>query len=535
MAVAQAFPLDQKRQQLNLLHLKYPVWIAGAGLLLGLAGDLLFYGFPLGISVPILTAVVLTALVALALVEDTPFTIWNLWLIAPILFFATMSAVRASPMLRTMDVLATIALLVFLANRLSAAPHLQLNIFGYAEALIEAGLFALVMSIPLLRRAIHELRARDSGIHRPLRRVGVGLLIAFPFLCVFTVLFSSADLIFGQAVNNVMQSFNIPDLIGHTLLTMTLSWGMMGLLAYALAQASRPALPHSDEAEGVKPTHSGDAITLSLRGKLGFVEASVVLFSVNALFLVFVAIQFAALFGGEAFLQSQNLTYSEYARRGFFELLAVALITLSLILGLDMFTRRESPAQRVIFLMGSGMMTAMTIIILGSAYGRMQLYELAYGFTHLRVYPHVFMIWLAIVLAGFFLLLLINRTRQFATLAFVAGIGFLVTLNLLNPDAFIARQNIARYQRGESLDIDYLGTLSADAVPHLIPLLRDYGPETADAVGPWLRLQLSDLDRREAQVGWPSFHMALNQAYRILDAHRYKIETYQPASRYSYD
>src|SRR5262249_54729517 len=146
--------------------------------------------------------------------------------------------------------------------------------------------------------------------------------------------------------------------------------------------------------------------------------------SIDALFAIFVGIQAAASFGREAFIRSQGITYSEYARRGFFELLAVSIITLGLALTLEFFARRETPSQKVVFMVCIWLMVGLTIVILASAYDRMQLYELAYGFTRLRVYPHVFMIWLAILFAAFLVSLLSERVTWFATALLVFAMGY---------------------------------------------------------------------------------------------------------------
>ena len=99
------------------------------------------------------------------------------------------------------------------------------------------------------------------------------------------------------------------------------------------------------------------------------------------------------------------------------------------------------------------------------------MYEFAYGFTRLRVHSHVFMIWLAVLFAFFLAMLISRKTHTFATGVLIVSLGFIITLDLLNPDVFIVRQNVARYHRGEELDVRYLGGLSEDAVPHLIPFL----------------------------------------------------------------
>jgi hypothetical protein len=97
----------------------------------------------------------------------------------------------------------------------------------------------------------------------------------------------------------------------------------------------------------------------------------------------------------------------------------------------------------------------------------MSLYEAAFGYTELRLYVYVFMIWLGLFLV-WFLIGLWRRPDRFALGALVVVMGFLATLNLMNPDAFIVRQNVARYWTDGKLDVLYLNTLSADAVPALV-------------------------------------------------------------------
>ena len=541
-----------------LERIKMPLLIILFGLGLGVIGDLLFYEKPLGISAPIFTAAILVALLVLVVAERTAVTWENSWLAAPILFFAVMYAVRASPTVRFWNFAAALALLALLSNRLAGEPLIKLNLAGYLGVVLESSVVSAFLAAPLIQKGWAALSSTSQGGgRRTARRVFVGALIALPFLCVFTILFAAADLVFGQYVADVLRLFeDLPDLIGQILFTLALAWVLIGGLAYALsrmtesrtiferpmvindrADAAQPAAGSEqandeDAAREVEEAVPQPAPSRGIRELLGHVEVAVVLFSVDALFFVFVVIQFAALFGGETFLRAHALTYSEYARRGFFELLTVSLITLGLVLSLDFVTRRETPAQANVFLIGSGLMIGMVVIILASAFYRMALYELAYGFTRLRVHTHVFMIWLAILFSAFLWMLVVGRTRWFAHGVLIVSIGALATLNLLNPDAFIARQNIARYQRGEELDVAYLGALSADTAPMLFSLLLDApDPDIREEAGEWLHFQLNRLDRRQEQAGWPSYHFSINRAYRMLDLNRGLIETYDAPER----
>lgn len=537
---------DARNGTLNISRLKFPLLIAGVGLLLGLIGDLLLYDEPIGISVPILITATIIALIVLARLEGARLTFANLWLILPLLLLAVFSAIRAQPLVRTLDIVGALALLLLLANRLAAPPLINLSTFGYALALIESSIASLLMPFSLLPKAAAEARQHEGTGARSLRRVLVGLLLAIPFLCIFSLLFASADLVFRKGADRILESFSIADIFGHSFWIAILAWVACGWLAYALSRspgepvAVETTVPVTPAPTGEEPTAAEPPLpdapasrrptAMTLRGVIGALEASVALFSVDLLFLLFVGIQFAALFGREAFLRSQGLTYSEYARRGFFELLAVALLTLSLILVLDYITRRITPGEHLAFQLGSGLMIGMTVIILASAFVRLQLYEEAYGFTRLRVHSHVFMIWLAILLLAVLALLITARMRLFATTAFVVALSFVITLNILDPDAFIVRQNLARAARGEGveLDLDYLGSLSEDAVPQLTALF-DRDESVQDALGPWLRRHLNMLDRRHEDAGWPSAHWSIYRAHRLLDSSRSRVEEYEPA------
>lgn len=518
----------------TLTRLKYPTLIAATGLVMGLITDLLIYEQPLGISVPIVFALLIVAMLALALGEGQSISLANVWLIIPLLFLAIMYAVRAAPLLRALNFIGALLLLLLLSNRLLNNPIFQLNLWDYGVAFLESSIIAPFMSIPLVQRAFKSIGAAGDGRSSTVRRVLVGFALAVPFLIVFTALFASADLVFNRLVTDVFEDLSLEDVFGHAFLTALFGFLFMGGLAYTLSRTESAPVSPAATADPDKNVAPPPSALPSVKGRLGAIEAFVVLFSVNALFLVFVAIQFAAMFGGEAFLRSQGLTYSEYARRGFFELLAVAIITLSLILVLDYLTGRETPTQRTIFLAGAGLMTAMTIIILGSAYQRLQLYELAYGFSELRVQSHIFMIWLAVLMIAFFVLLLTHRPHLFATALMLVTIGFVATLDVLNQDAFIVQQNLARARAGEELDLDYLGSLSEDAIPLLVPLYTSGDEETRAALGPWLRYRLVQLEDRQDAASWASYHFAINQAYQLLSTREDSLDQYDLPSEYRF-
>jgi hypothetical protein len=120
-----------------------------------------------------------------------------------------------------------------------------------------------------------------------------------------------------------------------------------------------------------------------------------------------------------------------------------------------------------------------------------------------------------------FLVILWYQPDRFAIGALVAALGFLITLNVVNPDAFIARQNLARYQAIGKLDMYYLTRLSDDAIPILVRHIDQVGDADRPVLNDHLKARLNDMQNNPAWRRWPAFHLARWRAYRLL-AERFK-------------
>jgi hypothetical protein len=193
-----------------------------------------------------------------------------------------------------------------------------------------------------------------------------------------------------------------------------------------------------------------------------------VLVVVDLLFLAFVAVQFRYLFGGADLVREvTGLSYAEYARRGFFELVAVAALSLPLLLLADWWLDHRDPVRVRRFRLLAGLMLLLLDVMLASALLRMRLYTAEFGLTELRFYTTAFMSWLVLVFGWFVATVLRGRRERFGTGALLAGWLVLAGLNLANPDAIIAGVNLDRAKRGRSFDGAYAAGLSADALPAL--------------------------------------------------------------------
>ena len=201
---------------------------------------------------------------------------------------------------------------------------------------------------------------------------------------------------------------------------------------------------------------------------------------VDLVFAVFVAAQAAVLFGGHDYVQrTTGLTYAEYVHQGFGQL---TVATLLMFLVVWAASRRAGPEpEDVLWLRISlGLLCALTLVVVVSALHRMQLYQEAYGFTQARLVVDVFEGWLGVVVLAVALSGVVRWGAWVPRFALISGVVGLLGIAAVNPDDLIARHNIERYEQTGKIDVEFLATLSDDAVPALMSLPE---PQRTQALG----------------------------------------------------
>lgn len=187
----------------------------------------------------------------------------------------------------------------------------------------------------------------------------------------------------------------------------------------------------------------------------------------DLLFAVFIAVQLAVLFGGyDKVLSETGLTYSAYARQGFWQLLFATLLTLVVIALALRWAPRSAAGDRTLVRAVLGTLCLLTLVVVASALRRMDLYVDAYGLTRLRVSVAAMELWLGLVIvlimaAGVYGMKWLPRAVAASAAAAVLAFG------LASPDGLVAERNVQRYERTGKIDVAYLQELSADAVPAL--------------------------------------------------------------------
>jgi hypothetical protein len=253
---------------------------------------------------------------------------------------------------------------------------------------------------------------------------------------------------------------------------------------------------------------------------LGFTESSVVLACVISLFLIFVLVQFRYFFGGETNIGVEGYTYSQYARRGFNELVTVAFFSLVMLVVLSTVTKRQDEMQRRIYSALSVAVVLLVLVILVSAFQRISLAISWHGYSRLRLYPRIFLIWLGMLLIAVAILEILQRERYFMSATVVAMLGFAATLTLFNVDAAIVKLNVYRSWHGRNLNVPHLASLSTDAIPALADdfLSPRLPTSTHEGVGAILACYRYFEDAPyQSEYDWRSFNLSSSQAHAALE------------------
>ncbi|MDD2921942.1 MAG: DUF4173 domain-containing protein, partial [Anaerolineales bacterium] len=486
------------------------LWIVAFAL--GWLADFLFWKKTPGINFAVFVAMCLLAAFYLLLTDGLRPRPATAILILPFAFFAAATFIRAESMTVFLAVVFTLLSMALIAvSYLGGRWYLYALTDYFAKAL---QLFGSAVSRPIMFMNDVRKEQKEAGVQpskynfMPIVR---GILIALPIVAVFAALLSSADAVFGQQVGNILKWFkldNLPELIFRFVYIVVIGYALAGIILHAATESMDEKLTGED-----KPF---------MPAFLGFTESSIVLGSVIVLFAAFVTIQFQYFFGGNANINVAGYTYSEYARRGFGELVTVAFFALLMLLTLNSITKRETESQRKIY-SGLGVaLVALLLVMLFSAFKRLGLYEAAYGFSRLRTYTHVFLIWLGLLLVTVIALEIFRKERMFTFAMLVAAFGFAVSLPILNVDAFIVNQNIQREihpkaKDSAELDAGYFVELSDDAIPPLVSAYRDSA--TPDALKEKIGAALTCIQYRRSlsrDSSWQSFHFAQANADKSL-------------------
>jgi hypothetical protein len=477
----------------------------------GFLAQLLFVDQLLGVNFPIWITIVLAAAWFLR-PRTATFDRLDVWLPLAAVTFAVFVALREDGMLLAFDLLA--ACLLTLASVVAFGGHALtrgpwLRVIALAGKSILVYLIGAFYLLPGVKPLVAAVGSRRAGRWGPVLR---GVAIAIPLLVVFAALFAAADGIFQAQLRNVVNIDWIgPESIGRAVVAGIAGWLFAGTMACAWIAHRRLAATEDEAAAAT--------------GRLGTTEALTVLIALDAMFLVFAALQAVYLFGGLDTFAVSGMTYSDYARRGFFELIVAAFLAGAVIVIIDRLVGERSVAYRV----AAGALAVLTGVVVLSAFIRLGLYQAAYGWTELRFYALAAIAWLALAVVATLVAVLAKRARWLPQLVVGAGLFVALICNLVGPQAFVTDQNIQRAIHPElvapggftGLDVGYLNRLGADAIPAAVAAQTQLPADIRAQLDEVLAHEFASLRRDQESAGWPSWNLARQRALDALTAAGY--------------
>lgn len=485
-------------------------------ILLGIIGQYLFVDRAFGVSVLLFTVLFYGYFFYAARGRMGGFDRWRgqsktgRLLFVPIAMLALAYALFANEMFRVLNIIALCILIVgqtMLLTRGGSEPWYRPRFL--AEHLKQWFITPLThLGVPLSMTAGWlKFGESNSKKRSNLVKIVTGLLLAAPLLLVVILLLASADGIFQSWLNklpSILDGGSLEEGVLRSIAAVVLAlyffcyvWGL--LFKREFRSAASPQAAAAERLEQLAEAKEPSRILFDP------IVAATVLISVNAVYVLFAAIQFTYLFGAADGLLPEGTAYAEYARRGFAELVFVALINIGILLvGLHYIEQGSKLFERLrqallTLLMGC------TVVMLVSAFSRLSLYEEAYGYTQLRLLVQGFMVFLGVLM----LVAVVRiwyRWFSLAKIYIAIGVAAYVIMNYINVDARVAEGNIERYEATGKIDLAYLGMLSADAGPALAKLEREH-PELEGVDSIINRLKA----RAEEQRHWQSWSVALER------------------------
>ena len=325
----------------------------------------------------------------------------------------------------------------------------------------------------------------------------VGVIVAIPVILIVVSLLVSADSGFESFTTKLMDSLDI-ERIGVYILEFVVGIPIACYI-YGIVHGN------TYRRKTTCITKEATARSIATMHVIPRVSIYVPIVILNLLYIVFFVVMAPYLFSAFGANLPDGYTYSEYARKGFFELLGVASINLGILVFTYLFARRNAQEYPKSLRILTGSLSILTTLLILTAASKMLMYIGAYGLSQLRVYT----LWFMILLLTVFVILIIWHIRPFnagspIVIAFAAAV---LTLFLTNTDGLIAKYNVDNYLNGnlKTVDIDMMRYMSPAVVPHLEKLSKDYSnTNTNTNVRALAGEALFDL-KRDYSIGQDSF------------------------------
>ncbi len=524
--------------------------IIAFSLTLGILTDYLFYGIPIGISFFIFILAIIAFSLVIAKKFGQKLSKTQILILISAVIMSAEVFLRSISFLTFFNIIGSVYLLFLTAVLLADKDISSFRFFKYFTAPILFFLKSFSASLKFINEQKNLISYKEEFGSKNLRSIVKGIIMSLPILAILGWFLYSADMVVRAYADNFFNFFRFKinfELSLRILIIFIISCIFIGVFA-KFAKKEKPEAPE----EKTGPNKSG-----------GFIESMTVLILVELLFLAFIAIQFFYLFGGKSYVWGidEYITYSEYAKSGFYELIKVSIVSFLLIYAIDNSSKIETLKEKKIFRFLSAGLFIEISIILFSALKRILLYIDGYGLTLSRFLAFALLFWIFCVFLFFLRKIYLEKKNSvFISTVFALSVATWLGINILNPDALIAKINLRRFAEGKQIDPYYFSHLSDDAIPEIVKIFKlNASEEIKKQIATQLDLRYSKhgvqyceipvntiigsgysecktilfsdkIKKIEAGTHWQSYNLSKANAVAVLKVNANEIDKYQIAA-----
>lgn len=411
-----------------------------------------------GAGIGVLIFACIQLIMAFFLIEDKVRLLW----FAPILILAANPLISASDIFIIPNIIVALMLAGIVVSDIYAGSAVQYLMCASDR------IYTACANISIVFRG-RKVSDDKKGI---IKRVLLALLITLPFAVLLIYILSKIDMVFFNIVKNFTLEWSIRAII-KTLVSIVAAMFLCALMyscGFSRERAGRE-----------RRVFNPDLLIVNT-----------FLTVIAAIYVLFAAVQFRYLFMGGVELP-YGLSYTQYARRGFFELLALTGVNVLMILIMVRITLNKDGVWKAVTKALLCVLCAVTIIMLASSFYRMYLYSADDGLTRLRLMVFGFLVFEALALIVTFAYI-IQPKFSITAVYLAAGLVYYCLLNVAPVDRFVAQNQVSRYLAGETSGLEYVLTLSADAAPEIEMLIESGDPYAKYSAERFMRDRYSECE-----------------------------------------
>lgn len=436
--------------------------------------ELLFFG-GFGIAVPIVIAAFYIGVVWQYKERGKVSQVFKDTLFIPILFLAISFGIFSNPVLKFFN-------LIFLGllMLLQFGDLFGINTYERYDAkwFLQVVPLGLMMPFQNWGNALKAVKSSDEASRedrykiQTLGKIAIGCVIGVPILLIAGGILMGADAAFEGMMNLILSNieFDLGNMVPRLLIFIIVFFPLLGFF-YGLTHQYEIRRGMRYELEEVEGLEVGRKI------RLDFTIAMTIATLLALLYLLYFGSQLSYFISAFSSILPEDYTYSEYARRGFFEMIPIVCLNLGVIGILNLFVAgKEEPTKAKCIKVYAFFFIGFTLFIVLTALSKMAMYMGEYGLTLKRIYVTWFLV-LCVISLGLIALKMCKEKLKLCKSLFIVFTLMYLGLNYMNPDYQVARYNADFYiEKGTSaVDIESFYSLSLSAVgPFLEINATDY-------------------------------------------------------------